>query len=96
MLAPGHEPRAELVEWMTLVARHARSGRASWLVERRARKAPAEAVTGEHDVFLPPARLRAAVRARRGGAELGVVPDAGPLVVEEFPGRIAALVSAGR
>ncbi|MGW8763055.1 alpha/beta fold hydrolase [Streptomyces sp. NPDC055815] len=97
MLAPGHEPRAELVEWMTLVARHARSSGAPGLADPGARKVPVTAVTGERDVFLPPERLRPAVRARLGeGAELGVVPDAGHLVVEEFPERIAALVSQGR
>ncbi|MFF8379319.1 alpha/beta fold hydrolase [Streptomyces sp. NPDC015661] len=93
MLAPGREPRAELVEWMTLVARHARSSGAPGLAGRGARKVPVAAVTGEHDVFLPPERLRPAVRARLGGVELGVVADAGHLVVEEFPERVAALVS---
>ncbi|MFB6836252.1 alpha/beta fold hydrolase [Streptomyces sp. NPDC056361] len=91
--APGREPRAELVEWMTLVARHARSSGAPGLAESRARKVPMTVVTGEHDVFLPPERLRPAVRRRLAGVELGVVPGAGHLVVEEFPERVAALVA---
>ncbi|MFE2013500.1 alpha/beta fold hydrolase [Streptomyces sp. NPDC059491] len=90
--APGREPRAELVEWMTLVARNTRSSGAPGRAEPRARKVPVTVATGEHDVFLPPGRLRPAVRRRLDGLELGVLPGAGHLVVEEFPERIAALV----
>src|SRR5699024_3381651 len=91
MLAPGHAPRDELVAWMTLVARHTRSSGAPALAMPPGRSTPTTVVVGEHDVFLPPRRLRPAVR-RAVGVELGVVPDAGHLVAEEYPDRLAALV----
>ncbi|MFK0259048.1 alpha/beta fold hydrolase [Streptomyces sp. NPDC090445] len=90
MGAPGYAPRADLVEWMTLVARHARSSGAPGLAEAR-RKVAYRVVTGAHDTFLPPHRLGPAVRARLG-AGLDVVPDAGHLLVEERPDLVAALV----
>jgi len=52
---------------------------------------PTLAVTGDHDVFLPPRRLGSAVR-RRLGVELRVIGDAGHLVVEEHAEQLAALV----
>ncbi|EFL12790.1 predicted protein [Streptomyces sp. C] len=84
MFAPGHPPREELVNWMTLVARHARSSGAPGAASLPVRSVPRRVVTGEHDVFLPPRRLGPAVRGTLG-AELGVVPAAGRLVVEERP-----------
>ncbi|MFD9409850.1 alpha/beta fold hydrolase [Streptomyces sp. NPDC059989] len=91
MLAPGHQPREELVEWMTLVARHSRSSGAPGAADLPARAVPRWVTTGAHDVFLPPRRLAPAVRTLLD-ADLHVVPDAGHLVVEEHPGRLAALV----
>ncbi|MZE76083.1 alpha/beta fold hydrolase [Streptomyces xinghaiensis] len=91
MLAPGHAPREEVVDWMTLVARHVRSSGAPGAAALPARPVPRLVVTGEHDVFLPPGRLGPAVRATLG-VELGVVPGAGHLVVEERPGHLAALL----
>ncbi|MFI9297083.1 alpha/beta fold hydrolase [Streptomyces gardneri] len=76
---------------MTLVARHARSSGAPGLAHVPSRSVPRRVVTGEHDVFLPPRRLRPAVR-RTLGVELGVVAGAGHLVIEERPDRIADLV----
>ena len=91
MLAPGHQPREGLVEWMTLVARHSRSSGAPGAAVLPTRPVPRLVVTGEHDVFLPPRRLAPAVRGTLG-AELGVVPEAGHLVVEECPGYLSTLL----
>ncbi|HEY9369419.1 alpha/beta hydrolase [Streptomyces sp.] len=91
MLAPGHPPREELVDWMTLVARHARSSGAPGVAVLPARAIPRVVVTGEHDVFLPPQRLGPAVRGALG-AELRVLSEAGHLVVEELPERLSALM----
>ncbi|MFF8837536.1 alpha/beta fold hydrolase [Streptomyces sp. NPDC015130] len=90
MLAPGHPPREELVDWMTLVARHARSSGAPGAATLPARPIPRLVATGEHDVFLPPQRLGPTVRVALG-TDLGVVSDAGHLVVEECPEYLAAL-----
>ncbi|MFG2875403.1 alpha/beta fold hydrolase [Streptomyces sp. NPDC048337] len=91
MLAPGHRPRAELVEWMTLVARHSRSSGAPGAAELPDRAVPRLVATGAHDTFLPPRRLAPALRATLGTG-LHVVADAGHLLVEERPDRVAALV----
>jgi pimeloyl-ACP methyl ester carboxylesterase len=96
MLAPGHTPRGELVEWMTLVARHARSSGAPGAATLPARSIPRLVVTGQHDVFLNTRRLGLAVRDALG-VELDVVDEAGHLLVEERPEYLAALVkSPGR
>ncbi|MFC9394578.1 alpha/beta fold hydrolase [Streptomyces sp. NPDC057027] len=91
MLAPGGQPREELVDWMTLVARHSRSSGAPGAAVVPTRPVPRLVVTGEHDVFLPPRRLVTAVRGTLG-AELGVVSGAGHLVVEERPEFLSALL----
>lgn len=95
MHAPGVEPRTELVEWMTLVARHVRSSGDPGAADLPARRAPQLVVTGEQDVFLPPRKLGPAVRTKLG-AELGVIAGAGHLVIEENPEYLAELVSNGR
>ncbi|WP_338897089.1 alpha/beta hydrolase [Streptomyces sp. TG1A-60] len=91
MLAPGHPPRTELVDWMTLVARHVRSSGAPGAATLPTRSIPRLVVTGEHDVFLPPRRLGPAVRAALG-TELGVISEAGHLVVEEHPEYLSTLL----
>ncbi|MGW2631487.1 alpha/beta fold hydrolase [Streptomyces chattanoogensis] len=91
MLAPGHTPRDELVDWMTLVARHTRSSGAPGAATLPARSIPRLVVTGEHDVILRPRRLRPAVRATLG-AELGVISQAGHLVVEQRPKYLSTLL----
>ncbi|MFE9803919.1 alpha/beta fold hydrolase [Streptomyces goshikiensis] len=91
MLAPGHQPREELVESMTLVARHSRSSGAPGVADLPARAVPRLVTTGAHDTFLPPRRLAPAVRTMLG-TDLHVIPDAGHLVIEEHPGRLADLV----
>ncbi|MFI2212483.1 alpha/beta fold hydrolase [Streptomyces sp. NPDC020141] len=89
MHAPGRQPREELVEWMTLVARHSRSSGAPAMAEPSQNTYPRQVVLGTHDVFLPVDRLRRAVRARLG-VELDVMAEAGHLLVEEHPQRLAA------
>ncbi|MFE2283194.1 alpha/beta fold hydrolase [Streptomyces sp. NPDC059443] len=91
MLAPGHQPRPDLVEWMTLVARHSRSSGAPGTAELPPRTVPRLVATGTHDTFLPPRRLHPVVHAMLD-TELRVIPDAGHLVVEEDPALVAALV----
>lgn len=91
MHAPGRQPRAELVEWMTLVARHVRSSRDPGAADLPAQAAPRLVVSGEKDVFLPPRKLAPAVR-RKLGTDLGVIAGAGHLVVDEHPVYLAALV----
>ncbi|MCX4545800.1 alpha/beta fold hydrolase [Streptomyces sp. NBC_01565] len=93
MLAPGHQPREELVNWMTLVARHARSSGAPGAATLPTRSIPRLVVTGEHDVFLPPRRLSPAVRGTLG-TDLGVLTDAGHLVVEERPQYLSTLLES--
>jgi len=82
MHAPGHLPREAVVEWMTLIARHASSTGAPGLAKLPARAVRRLIVTGDRDVFLPPKRLEPAVR-KLLGAELGVLADAGHLAVDE-------------
>jgi pimeloyl-ACP methyl ester carboxylesterase len=82
MHAPGHVPRTDLVEWMTLIARCSSSTGAPGQAKLPARPIRRLAVTGDHDVFLPPKRLAPVVR-KLLGVELGVLADAGHLVVDE-------------
>ncbi|MGW8356882.1 alpha/beta fold hydrolase [Streptomyces wedmorensis] len=95
MHGPGHRPREALVDWMTLVSRHARSSGAPGAAEFPARAVPRVVVNGSHDVFLPLKRLRPAARTRLG-VDLDVIDGAGHLVVEEQPTALAALVGDRR
>ncbi|MER8231031.1 alpha/beta hydrolase [Streptomyces sp. NPDC094049] len=88
---PGHPPREELVTWMTLVARHARSSGAP-TVTSPARPVARYVVSGEHDTFLPPRRLQDAARAVLG-TRLRVVPVAGHLLTDEQPELLSSLVA---
>ena len=90
MHGPGFNPRPELVEWMTLVARHVRSSADPGRAVPTEPGLPTTAVSGEHDVFLPPERLRPALQQALG-VELLVVPGGGHLLAEESPREIAAL-----
>lgn len=92
MLAPGGQPREQLVEWMTLVAQHSRSSRAPNAADLPAQAVPRLILTGAKDVFLPPRKLGPAVR-RKLGTDLGVIAGAGHLVVEERPKYLASLIS---
>ncbi|MFB6930630.1 alpha/beta fold hydrolase [Streptomyces noursei] len=79
------------MNWMTLVARHSRSSGAPGTATLPARSIPRLVLTGEHDVFLPPRRLGPAVHAALG-AELGVISEAGHLLVEERPEYLSTLL----
>lgn len=92
MLAPDHDPRSELIEWMTLVARHSRSSGAPGSADLPSRPVPRLVLTGETDVFLPPRRLAPAVR-RKLGTDLRVIAGAGHLLVDEFPEYLATVVN---
>ncbi|WND34993.1 alpha/beta hydrolase [Streptomyces sp. BB1-1-1] len=91
MLAPGHPPREALVDWMTLVARNCRFSGAPGIAVQPTRSIPRIVVAGRHDVFLPPRRLGPAVRDRLG-VDLGVVPEAGHLLVEERADYLTTLL----
>ncbi len=97
LTAPGRTPEPTLVDWMTLVARHTTpSGAPGPLpaaVTARWRTIPRVALAGEHDTFLPPARLGPAVRHRLG-VDLTPLPGLGHLSVDEDPLRVAAAIIA--
>lgn len=67
MCGPGQLPTVEQVEWMTLVGSSVRSGLDPGTlpddVLRRAATNPCLVMAGEHDVFVPPQRLRDRVRS---------------------------------
>ncbi|WP_067226483.1 alpha/beta fold hydrolase [Streptomyces sp. NBRC 109706] len=95
LYAPGVQPPAEIVAWMTLLARSCRSSLApaplpGHLLARGL--SPIDLVaTGEHDVFLPPSRLMPAA-SQRLGLSVRTLPGAGHLAVEEQPEAIVNLV----
>ncbi|WP_239063253.1 alpha/beta hydrolase [Streptomyces sp. SID13031] len=91
MSAPGREPRGDLVEWMTLVARHSRSSGAPGQATIVANTIPTVLTTGTRDVFVPPGRLAPAAH-RKLGLEVDAVTDGGHLLVEECPEHLTALV----
>ncbi|WP_158299860.1 alpha/beta fold hydrolase [Glycomyces paridis] len=97
--APGNTAPDEIADWLTLTAVHCRSTLAPPplpdAVFRRLRGTPLAVAVGEHDRFLPPARLAPAVRAALG-VELRVLPGVGHLAVDEEPETIAALVGSLR
>lgn len=62
MHGPTHQPRAELIEWMTLIARHVRSSADPGTAHIARTGVDRIAVVGQRDVFLPPARLATVVR----------------------------------
>lgn len=89
--APGRAPRAELVEWRTLVARNSRPVSSDDRVPAAAQSVPVVIASGRHDVFLPPDRLRAGAR-QRIHVDADIIPAAGHLVTDEHPDLLAALV----
>ncbi|MGW0823119.1 alpha/beta fold hydrolase [Streptomyces sp. NPDC002845] len=94
---PRGRPAAELVTWMTLLARSCRSSLAPAPLPEallaRSRRVTNLVATGEHDVFLPPSRL-ASPASRHLGVVVRTVPGAGHLVVEEHPETVVTLVAA--
>ncbi|MEV8287844.1 alpha/beta fold hydrolase [Streptomyces niveus] len=96
MSGPHSTPGAELTAWMTLVARNCRSSLAPAPlpphVVAQARNTVNLVATGEHDIFLPPARLR--TPATRGlHTRVHVLPGTGHLATDEAPQRISTLVA---
>lgn len=96
MMGPGSDPDAVLVAWMALVGRHVRSSLAPPALDEaalgRAAAVPIDVLCGEHDVFLPPARLRRAVARRLEGASFHVVAGAGHLVPHERPDAVVEVL----
>ncbi|MDA3628279.1 alpha/beta hydrolase [Saccharopolyspora sp. WRP15-2] len=92
MLAPGHRPRPELVEWMTLVARHVRSSLDPAGAVVADQQVDRVVVVGDHDRYFPSKPLARAVRHTLD-RPLSVLPSAGHLLIEEHPDHIAGLIS---
>ena len=88
-------PSPELVAWLTLVARSSRTtgapGRCDDSALHRWRGRSVRVLTGEHDCFFPPGRLRDPVREDLA-TELTVVAGAGHLLVDQAPERVVAAV----
>jgi len=94
--APGEEPPAADVEWMTLMAASCRTTLAppplsAGVLARRA-AVPCVVGTGEHDRFLPPRRLAPALREAMG-LELRVLPGMGHLTTPGHLGDVVSLVA---
>lgn len=97
MSGPRGTPGPELAAWMTLVAGNCRSSLAPAPLPpsafAQARNAAVNLVaTGEHDIFLPPSRLRAPT-ARDLHTRVHVLPGTGHLATEEAPQSISTLVA---
>lgn len=96
MSAPGHLPRADLTEWMTLVARHTRPRVAPAPLPSeelsRWQRTPRVALSGERDCFLPVSKLAAAVRSRLA-VDLEVIRGAGHLTPVEHPQRLTQAIA---
>jgi pimeloyl-ACP methyl ester carboxylesterase len=94
MMAPGAVPEHDLVTWMALVGQHVRTSLAPGPIApqdlRRIQGTPIRVVSGRHDAFLPPNRLRRAGARRLPAADLEVVPDAGHLLPHERPDAVLA------
>lgn len=93
MTAPTKNVDPSLVAWMDLVAGHCRTSLAPRPSAVLPTDRPCVVASGDHDVFLPPHRLAAAVRARLG-VELEVIKDCGHLAPHDQPGRIATLLDS--
>jgi pimeloyl-ACP methyl ester carboxylesterase len=95
MSGADHAPPEDLVEWLTLVARSARTTGAPGPLPDETLGAwqghEVTVVVGEDDRFIPLGRLAAASRQRLGVLP-GVVPGAGHLLVEEEPKLVADVV----
>lgn len=96
MTGPHGTVGGELAAWMTLVATSCRSSLApaplppSAFVQ--AKNAVNLVATGEHDIFLPPARLRTPT-TRDLHTRVHVLPGTGHLATEEAPQSISTLVA---
>jgi pimeloyl-ACP methyl ester carboxylesterase len=96
MMAPGADPDPELVDWMALVGTHVRSSlappRLDAAATRRLGRVQIDVLSGEHDVFLPPKKLRRAVDRRLDVDSFAVVAGAGHLLPHERPDAIVTLL----
>lgn len=95
MTGPDSEVTRALAVWMTLVARHVKTSLAPPpLPEHILRKVrcPVWLLTGRHDPFLSPQRLLDTVTTIAGPTEASVVLDAGHLLPEETPDRVAVAI----
>lgn len=92
MMAPSGKADDDLVAWMTLVGRHARGSLAPPPLDDaatdRLANADIDILVGEHDIFLPPAKLRRAAARRLGTATFHVVRGAGHLLPHERPDAV--------
>jgi pimeloyl-ACP methyl ester carboxylesterase len=99
MSGPGRAPAADLVEWMTIVARACRTtGAPGPLPDAdlvRWKSHNVRVAVGDHDVFFPIAKLQQACRDKLN-LEPFVVPSTGHLLVEEEPELTADLVAGLR
>ncbi len=95
-VAPGADPPETEVEWMTLMAACCRTTLAPppLPVELLARRAhlPCAVGVGEHDRFLPPHRLRPAVR-RTMNLDIRVFPGVGHLTTSENLDEVVSMVA---
>lgn len=85
--APGRVVPSDLVEWMSLVGRHARPVSVEAIVDAPT-SLPTIVLTGASDVFLSPERVEGP--ARRLGAAFDAIDDAGHLLLDERPEVVAA------
>ncbi|WP_188196831.1 alpha/beta fold hydrolase [Nonomuraea sp. SYSU D8015] len=85
----------DLVEWMTLVARHTRTSLAPPPLPgpllRRWADTPVLVATGTHDRFYPPAGIAGPARALLG-TEIIALPGVGHLGPHEDPALLPALL----
>jgi pimeloyl-ACP methyl ester carboxylesterase len=96
MAAPGFAPHPDLVQWFALVGMHARTTLApARLAPRTLRRVrvPVSVLVGEHDPFLPAARLRRGARWLPD-ARVEVVAGTGHLLPVEAPDAVAGAVVA--
>jgi len=96
MSGPGRAPSADLVGWMTIVARACRTtgapGPLPDVALLRWKGRNVRVAVGDHDVFFPIAKLHKACLAKLDLEPL-VVASAGHLLVEEEPELTADLVA---
>jgi pimeloyl-ACP methyl ester carboxylesterase len=95
-MAPDGDPDHDLVEWTALVGRHVRSSMAPPAIDdaalTRLVEVRVDILCGEHDVVLPPEKLRRAAARRSSNASFAAVPGAGHLLPHEQPGPLLELV----
>ena len=96
MSGSGHAPSADLVEWMTIVARTCgTTGAPDRLPDvdlLRWKGHNVRVAVGDHDVFFPPAKLDAVCQAKLNQVPI-VVRGAGHLLVDEEPELAAEVVA---